>query len=356
MGFSLIFSAHAQVSIGNEIGTANLDRDIIFVSRHFDEQLKIYGSISDAGRGTKVTIHITDPNGDIDSASQQIFTTDVGYFETFKILNWESVRGTYTVHVSSNSEVIGSLLFVVQESDENPANIQTPKQTTHDTVLTLNLQKGTNPDSIQVFPKYTDGFGTELLFTVDGSEEFIEIYIDNQYVKSIKPNKLSEDITVGYGSHDAYAKSPEFTIIGSEDRYLSAKSNPQSIYLQSPTTSGLVAKPAATTPFVVDELSAPETVSVEIPKGTASPGCETSNACFSPASLTINVGDTVEWMNVDTAAHTVTSGSPADGPSGVFDSSLIMGNASFENTFDEEGNYDYFCMVHPWMVGNIQVN
>ena len=106
----------------------------------------------------------------------------------------------------------------------------------------------------------------------------------------------------------------------------------------------------------VEESSGPETVSVEIPKGTASPGCETSNACFSPASLTINSGDTVEWTNADTAAHTVTSGSPANGPSGVFDSSLIMGGASFENTFDEAGDYDYFCMVHPWMVGNIQVN
>lgn len=106
----------------------------------------------------------------------------------------------------------------------------------------------------------------------------------------------------------------------------------------------------------VEESSEPKTVSVEIPTGTASPGCETSNACFSPASLTINSGDTVEWTNVDTAAHTVTSGSPADGPSGVFDSSLIMGGASFANTFDEAGSYDYFCMVHPWMVGNIQVN
>lgn len=107
---------------------------------------------------------------------------------------------------------------------------------------------------------------------------------------------------------------------------------------------------------MVEESSEPKTASVEIPKGTASPGCETSNACFSPASLTINVGDTVEWINVDTAAHTVTSGSPANGPSGVFDSSLIMGGVSFENTFDEAGSYDYFCMVHPWMVGNIQVN
>lgn len=106
----------------------------------------------------------------------------------------------------------------------------------------------------------------------------------------------------------------------------------------------------------VEESSEPKTVTVEIPTGTSSPGCETSNACYLPASVTINVGDTVEWKNVDTAAHTVTSGSPADGPSGAFDSSLIMGSASFTHTFDEAGNYDYFCMVHPWMVGNVQVN
>ncbi|MDO8640584.1 MAG: plastocyanin/azurin family copper-binding protein, partial [Nitrosarchaeum sp.] len=49
-------------------------------------------------------------------------------------------------------------------------------------------------------------------------------------------------------------------------------------------------------------------------------------------------------------------GNPSDGPSGVFDSSLIMAGASFENTFDAAGSYDYFCMVHPWMVGNVQVN
>ena len=106
----------------------------------------------------------------------------------------------------------------------------------------------------------------------------------------------------------------------------------------------------------VEESSEPKTVSVEIPTGTSSPGCETSNACYSPASITINAGDTVEWKNTDTAAHTVTGGSPANGPSGVFDSSLIMGGASFEYTFDEAGNYEYFCMVHPWMVGDVKVN
>jgi predicted secreted protein with PEFG-CTERM motif len=68
------------------------------------------------------------------------------------------------------------------------------------------------------------------------------------------------------------------------------------------------------------------------------------------------MGGTVTWENVDNAAHTVTSGSPADGPDGVFDSSLIMaGGATFSHTFDDAGTYDYFCMVHPWMAGTVNV-
>lgn len=100
----------------------------------------------------------------------------------------------------------------------------------------------------------------------------------------------------------------------------------------------------------------PKTIEVEIPTGTSVPGCEETNECYISASVTINVGDTIIWTNADTAAHTITSGSPADGPDGKFDSSLVMGGATFEVTFDESGSYDYFCMVHPWMKGNVQVN
>jgi plastocyanin len=106
----------------------------------------------------------------------------------------------------------------------------------------------------------------------------------------------------------------------------------------------------------MEESSGPQTVSVDIPSGTAVPGCETTNECWTPSSVTINAGDSVEWTNSDTAAHTVTGGLPADGPSGVFDSSLVLGGTQYSFTFEEAGSYDYFCMVHPWMVGSVQVN
>jgi plastocyanin len=110
-----------------------------------------------------------------------------------------------------------------------------------------------------------------------------------------------------------------------------------------------------TTP-AMEEPAGPTTHTVDIPAGTSVPGCEETNACYLPADITINAGDTVEWINIDTAAHTVTGGSPADGPSGVFDSSLVMADAVYAFTFNDSGNYDYFCMVHPWMVGTVSVN
>ncbi len=95
---------------------------------------------------------------------------------------------------------------------------------------------------------------------------------------------------------------------------------------------------------------------VSIPPGVGSPGCEETNECFSPYEVIIDVGVTVTWSNDDSAAHTVTSGSAADGPSGVFASSLIMKQSTFSHTFDGSGTFPYFCMVHPWQVGYVVVN
>ena len=90
--------------------------------------------------------------------------------------------------------------------------------------------------------------------------------------------------------------------------------------------------------------------------GSSTPGCEdTADGCFIPSPVTINVGGIVTWENNDTAAHTATGGSATEGPSGVFDSSLIMAGSSFSHTFDAAGTFDYFCMVHPWMAGIVIV-
>ena len=94
---------------------------------------------------------------------------------------------------------------------------------------------------------------------------------------------------------------------------------------------------------------------VSLPVGSAVPGCEETDECYIPSSVNVGAGETVTWSNDDTAAHTVTSGTAADGPDGLFDSSLFATGTTFSHTFEEEGTFDYFCMVHPWMVGNVIV-
>ncbi|HXV51258.1 MAG TPA: plastocyanin/azurin family copper-binding protein, partial [Nitrosopumilaceae archaeon] len=93
---------------------------------------------------------------------------------------------------------------------------------------------------------------------------------------------------------------------------------------------------------------------VSIPQGSSSPGCETTNECFLPSTLTVPAGTTVTWTNDDSAAHTVTSGQDAT-PDGFFDSSLFLAGKTFSYTFDEPGEYEYFCFVHLWMKGEVIV-
>ena len=98
-----------------------------------------------------------------------------------------------------------------------------------------------------------------------------------------------------------------------------------------------------------------ESASVSIPTGTSVTGCEDNNECYIPADVSVDVGGEVTWSNDDTAAHTVTSGTVEDGPDGTFDSSLFVAGNTFSHTFEEEGEYPYFCIVHPWMAGSVSV-
>ena len=109
----------------------------------------------------------------------------------------------------------------------------------------------------------------------------------------------------------------------------------------------------AATPVFADHATA----SVSIPTGTSVPGCEETNECYVPAEVSIDVGGEVTWSNNDSAAHTVTSGTPEEGPDGFFDSSLFMAGTTFSVKFDDfaAGDYPYFCMVHPWMQGTVTV-
>lgn len=69
---------------------------------------------------------------------------------------------------------------------------------------------------------------------------------------------------------------------------------------------------------------------------------------FLPAEITISKGETVTWINQDSAPHTATGSG--------FDSGFMGKDATFSFTFNEAGTFDYICTYHPYMKGKVIVN
>ena len=110
----------------------------------------------------------------------------------------------------------------------------------------------------------------------------------------------------------------------------------------------------AITGFVSDNAFAEE-IKIENGRGSSEPGCELTNLCFIPAVSTAYVGDKIIFLNGDDAPHTSTSGTPASGPNGIWDSGLQQPGVDFVFMATDPGTFDYFCMVHPWMVGQLEI-
>jgi plastocyanin len=88
-----------------------------------------------------------------------------------------------------------------------------------------------------------------------------------------------------------------------------------------------------------------------------------TDTAYNPNPIEVNVGQTVLWTNDDFSFHTVTSGKAGDTNSGsVFDSGLAGPTAlastgkTYEYTFESAGEYPYYCILHPGMVGKVIVN
>jgi plastocyanin len=79
--------------------------------------------------------------------------------------------------------------------------------------------------------------------------------------------------------------------------------------------------------------------------------------CFSPSSVTIHPGDTVQWTWSSTG-HSSTSGTPG-APNGIWDSGILSQGAMFSHTFDAAGTFQYYCTPHGAccnMVGTVIVS
>jgi len=78
---------------------------------------------------------------------------------------------------------------------------------------------------------------------------------------------------------------------------------------------------------------------------------------YDPNPIYIKAGDTATRINADVIAHTVTSGKDYNRlTSGLlFHSGSIISNTAYIHTFTSPGIYDYVCMFHPDMKGEVVV-
>jgi plastocyanin len=80
---------------------------------------------------------------------------------------------------------------------------------------------------------------------------------------------------------------------------------------------------------------------------------------YDPEELTASAGAEVSVVNQDTLPHTVTSGTGIQDPNSaqLFDTSIINGGESATLSLAQvtPGQYDYYCMVHPYMTGKVVV-
>jgi len=75
------------------------------------------------------------------------------------------------------------------------------------------------------------------------------------------------------------------------------------------------------------------------------------NIAFSPAVVSVKVGQRVTWTNDDTVDHNVTATSGA-----TFKSSTFGKGGTFSWTADKPGTVSYVCTIHPGMDGKIIVS
>ncbi|HJT86032.1 MAG TPA: plastocyanin/azurin family copper-binding protein [Nitrososphaeraceae archaeon] len=95
---------------------------------------------------------------------------------------------------------------------------------------------------------------------------------------------------------------------------------------------------------------------VSIAAGASNPS---ATEFYVPKEITVSPGTTVTWTNDDTTIHTVVEGSPENASSGAtpgFDSSIIAPGATWDNTFDTAGEFNYYCNLHPFMTGKVTVS
>ncbi|MGY5149916.1 MAG: plastocyanin/azurin family copper-binding protein [Candidatus Nitrosopumilus sp. bin_68KS] len=314
------------------------------------DTIKISGKVTNKKSGIPVSLILKSSNGNLVSISQHTVASNGAFSATLDAGGTlMKSSGTYTFVTQYGTENIsasGSFYFSGTPVTPPPSS-SSGKITVSDISVSYSMTGGKlysiipdiNANSLIVSIDATSDGSLKLHLPrtlidakIGNSDDDFFVLIDGESVDFNETTQSTNRIlTVAFP-----AGAEEIEVIGT-------------FVISNPVNTAPTPKPYVPTPSI------PSSADIIIPSGTGAPGCEDRQSCYLPYKFSAGVGSTVTWFNADTAAHTVTSGTPEGGPSGEFDSGLFMSGNSFSHKFSDNGTYPYFCMVHPWMSGYVIV-
>jgi hypothetical protein len=153
-----------QPEVITSVGTATLSKDTVEVGYDQSEEVKIYGTINNVNKSTRVNITYTYPDATTDGV--QVFTTDSGVYEAVLNLDADSPKGVYQILVTSKSKVIGILeLPVIEKNIElqpfPKVTTTDPEPDTTESTMVLEKPKPSFVDDSKDPQSYVDRYNNE---------------------------------------------------------------------------------------------------------------------------------------------------------------------------------------------------
>ena len=292
-------------------------------------------------------VHLTAEPQNVDPEYQGAMDEVIHKFETEKITADEAIAGILEVHEQFTGLYITSDIIVAV--DKIIMLIESGKLTGADAVEAVHLTaepQNVNPEVIDAVDVYLKKFEAGTISAKGATDGIREVY--DGFASLHITSDLVKDIGIQIKVLDGDDRTTEHTLKKIDMAVANVK-------------AAMAAAMQLASDMAETKMLPPNTV--DMPVGAGIPGCEKIEACYTPTHMTVSVGTTVTWINSDGfIPHTVTAGWPEtktvglDYPGGYgFDSDIMSGDAVFEHTFVEPGEYDYYCQLHPWMVGSIDV-
>jgi len=116
-----------------------------------------------------------------------------------------------------------------------------------------------------------------------------------------------------------------------------------------PTRAALLAAAGMIGACIAAISQTPSADEAAVQAGASPAAVRIDNFHFTPPNLVVTAGTTVTWTNADDSPHTVRE------IDGKFKSAALDTDDTFSQTFAVPGEYQYFCSIHPRMVGKIVV-